>query len=383
MKNKLVISVLVVCLLWCAWYFDLMGQNTGHGVQYPVSQVLRMDLEEVVTSLGKLEPATYVDVGAQISGQIIKLHVALGDYVKKDDLLAEIDPRSFIAMVEADKATLANLEAALAERRAVLIQSQRNFERYSSLKQQKVASDFDALSYETAYQVAEAQVAAVEAQIRQAQATLENDELNLSYCRIYAPMSGTVVSLPVKEGETLNNKQSTPTLMRIAELEVMTVWAAVSEADINKVSPGMEVYFSTIGNPMVRHYAKVEKIHPSYTEENDVILYDVTFNVNNPDGQFLPAMNTQVFFVRAQAKDVLAVPAEVLPSNLRNQPSAVLTVVKPGGALEERDVSFGVRTRNFIQVLSGLQEGDSVLKAASASELEAARHNSRYNAPKI
>ena len=367
MKRKPFILMGVGILVLAGVYFGFFHQAKAVAPPAAMYTVKRVDLEDVVTSLGKLEPANYVDVGAQVSGQLLVLHVELGDTVKKGDLLAEIDPRTHKAKVEADKATLANLEASLAERKSKLVQAQRNYKRDAALRKQNAASELAAQTSETEYKVAQAQVQAVEAQIRQATATLESNELNLSYTSIYAPISGTVVSLEVKEGQTLNANQTTPKLMRIAELEVMTVWASVSEADVNKIRPGMDVYFTTIGDVATRYYAKVQNILPSYTEENDVILYDVTFDVKNPDKVFLPAMNTQVFFVRSQAADALSLPAQVLPAGNRDAAKTVLTVVTPDKREEKREVTLGVRTRTAVQVLDGLSEGDQVKVVAAGA----------------
>lgn len=373
--RTLSIAVLAACIAVSGVYFGFFHQAKAGTPSFATVSVRRADLEDVVTALGKLEPATYVDVGAQVSGQLMKLHVDIGSVVKKGDLLAEIDPRSLLSKVEADKATLANLEATLAERKAKLAQAERNYKRDARLRKQNAASELSAQTSETEYKVLVAQVKAVDAQIRQAKATLDSDELNLSYAKIYAPIAGTVVSLSVKEGQTLNNNQTAPTLLRLAELEVMTVWASVSEADVNKILPGMDVYFTTIGDSATRYYTKVQKILPSYTEENDVIMYDVIFDVENPKGIFLPAMNTQVFFVRGQAKDALFLPAESLTSvpgrvggagGAGGGDSAQLTVLLPNGKQEVRTVTLGVRTRTAVQVVEGLAEGETIKVAASA-----------------
>ena len=362
-RNKYIIAAVTLALT-TGVYFGFFHHAKADAVPSALYTVSKADLEEVVTSLGKLEPATYVDVGAQVSGQIQVLHVELGSEVKKGDLVAEIDPRTHLAKVEADKATLANLEASLAERKAGLVQARRNYQRDASLRKQNAASELSAQTSETEYLVAQAQVKAVEAQIDQAKATLASNELNLSYTKIYAPISGTIVTLDVKEGQTLNANQTAPQLMRIAVLETMTVWASVSEADVAKLTPDMDVYFTTIGDTATRYYAKVQKILPSYTEENDVILYDVTFDVANPEKVFLPAMNTQVFFVRSQAKGVLSLPIQVLPAGNREAKSAKLTVMADAGKgktrEEVRDVIFGVRTRTAVEITEGLKEGDTV-----------------------
>lgn len=362
--RKPLIIAFLACVALAGLYFVLFGSSKAVATVDARFTVQRMDLEDVVSSLGKLEPATYVDVGAQISGQLLQIHVELGSVVQKGDLLAEIDPRTHAAKVEADKANLAQLEANLAERRANLVQAERNYKRDKALFEQNATSEMNMHDSQTAYEVCKAQVASIQAQIRQARASLESDELNLSYCKIYAPISGTVVTLDVKEGQTINSSQTAPTLLRIAELNIMTVWASVSEADISKLYPGMDVYFTTIGDSSTRYYAKVDKIHPSYTEENDVILYDVVFDVENPDGIFLPAMNTQVFFIRAQAKDVLGIPLAMLPNSQRAASEARLSVVLPDGKQEIRKVQLGVRTRTAVEVLSGLNEGEVIAQTS-------------------
>jgi macrolide-specific efflux system membrane fusion protein len=148
--------------------------------------------------------------------------------------------------------------------------------------------------------------------------------------------------------------------MRIADLEVMTVWASVSEADVNKLFLGMGVYFTTIGDTATRYYATVQNILPSYTRENDVILYHVTFDVKNPDRMFFPAMNAQVFFVVAQAKGVLTLPVQVLPEGRRDSVNAPLIVITPNRREEQREVTFGMRTRTTVEVVAGLEEGDTI-----------------------
>ena len=364
-KRTRYIAAFTAVFVACSVYFGFFHQARPKTPAFGRTVVQRGNLEDVVTALGKLEPATYVDVGAQVSGQLVKLHVDIGNTVKKGELLAEIDPRTMLARVEADKATLAQLEASLAERNANLAQAQRNYTRDARLRKQNAASELAAQTSETQYKVTQAQVKATEAQIRQARATLESDELNLSYAQIYAPISGTVVSLEVQAGQTLNSNQTAPKLMRIADLQLMTVWASVSEADVGKIHPGMDVYFTTIGDSATRYRASVNKILPSYTKENDVIMYNVVFDVQNPDGIFLPAMNTQVFFVRAQVANTLYLPVEALRPGAKSQTR--VTVLLPDGKEERREIALGVRTRTAVEVVSGLAEGEVVRLAPQAS----------------
>ncbi|MDR2726942.1 MAG: efflux RND transporter periplasmic adaptor subunit, partial [Deltaproteobacteria bacterium] len=130
----------------------------------------------------------------------------------------------------------------------------------------------------------------------------------------------------------------------------------------------MDVYFTTIGDSSTRHHATVQNILPSYTKENDVILYNVTFDVKNPDRIFLPAMNTQVFFVLSQAKGSLSLPVQVLPVSARDAKKAILTVVTANKREERREVVLGVRTRTTVEVLDGLKEGDAVKAAVEPAK---------------
>ena len=245
------------------------------------------------------------------------------------------------------------------------------------------------------------QIDAVKAQIQQTNSSLRGNEANLQYTRIHAPMSGTVVSLGAKQGQTLNANQSAPVVLRIADLSTMTVDAQVSEADVPKLALGMEVYFTTIGNQAKRWYGKLRQLNPTPQVVNNVVLYDALFEVPNADRALMTQMTAQVFFVTAQAKDAVLVPLAALrPERKGREPGqgqgarraaasgsaapsvaapaidprsqfangrAIVTVVHNGGTVQEREIRVGAMNRVSAQVLSGLQPGEQVVAGVRAA----------------
>src|SRR5262249_34081381 len=159
---------------------------------------------------------------------------------------------------------------------------------------------------------ARAQIDVFKAQIEQTQSTLRGDQANLSYTKIYAPMSGTVVAQSAKQGQTLNANQQAPVIVRIADLSTMTVQSQVSEADVASLKPGMPVYFTTLGDTGKRWSGTLRQITPTPETVNNVVLYDALFDVDNRDGALMTQMTAQVFFVSAQAKDAVVVPVGAL-----------------------------------------------------------------------
>ncbi|MCP8896930.1 efflux RND transporter periplasmic adaptor subunit [Shinella daejeonensis] len=322
--------------------------------------VVRGDIENAVTAVGMLEAVNSVDTGAQVSGQLKALHVEIGDQVARDELIAEIDPATIENRMEINRAELAYLQAQLASKRAQLTFKQANLERQRSLVAGNTAAQ-SALDQAVAdLSTAEADVQAVDAQIRKQQATLAGDEVDLGYTKIYAPMAGTIVDNPVKEGQTLNANQTAPTIVTIADLSTMTVRAEVSEADVGRLKVGMDAYFTLLGQPGKRFTGKLRQIQPLPTTENNVVLYNALFDVPNPDGELMMSMSAQVFFVEQAAQDVLLVPSGAIRAGGRDG-KAEVTVVSASGATETRSVETGIRNRVNTEIRSGLSEGERVV----------------------
>jgi macrolide-specific efflux system membrane fusion protein len=371
-----VVALLLVFTLWAALLRTVEHVETV--------AVTRGDVEASVTALGTLQPHSYVDIGAQASGEIRKLHVQAGDPVRKGQLLVEIDPSVQQAKVDVDRSTLDSLRAQLAGEYA-----QRDFARQQLQRQQRMMTDGstreqDLQAASAALRGTESAIGNLRAQIDGAQSTLKGDEAQLGYTRIYAPMAGTVVTLDAREGQTLNSTYQTPIIMRIADLSTMTVWTQVSEADVLHVKRGMPVYFTTLGSEERRWVSRVGQILPAppnpapsgESAQNaaqsgapatgKVVLYTALFDVANQDAQLMPQMSAQVFFVVAEARRVLSAPLAALtplPGDTNEYRARVLV----DGKLSERVVRTGVRDRLHAQVLSGLQQGDLLVTGITRS----------------
>ncbi|MBF0262667.1 MAG: efflux RND transporter periplasmic adaptor subunit [Magnetococcales bacterium] len=356
--KKMLILLLLAALGAGGWYAWSKRDGTDKTRQTTV-KVTRGDIEETTTALGTLQPLNYVDVGTQISGQLMKIHVALGDTVKAGELLAEIDPTLFITKVESDRAQLQMFEAQLAERKAQHALAKAQYDRQKSMLAANATSQDAHQSAEATLKGSAAQIAQITAQLRQTEFSLKANETNLAFTRILAPMTGTVVTLPARQGQTLIAAQQAPLLLRIADLATMTVWTQVSEADITRLKLGMDAWFTTLGLPDKRHYGKLRQILPSPDVVNSVVLYNALFDVENPNLDLGIQMSAQVSFVHAVAKDALLLPVTAL--TIKAKPDEATVRLLQNGQVSTRKVTLGVKNRLQAQILSGLEEGDEVL----------------------
>lgn len=339
-----------------AWWQWSGPAETAAAMQ--TAEVVRGDVADSVSALGNLQPRDYVDLGAQVSGQLKTIHVEVGQQVKKGDLLAEIDPVVLNAKVEAGRASLASQKAQLIDKEAQRDLANQTLERQRRLVATKAVSDAAFESAEAAARSAEAQVAMLRAQIEQTESTLRGDEATLGYTKIYAPMDGTVATINVREGQTLNTNQSAPIVMRVADLSTMTVWTQVSEADVPRLKLGMRAEFTTLGSGQRRWTGTLRQILPTPEVVNNVVLYTALFDVANPERELMTQMSAQVFFIVAEAKDVLTVPAAALRTR---RDGGTFVEVQTALGSEEREVEAGVRTRVLAEIRSGLEEGETVV----------------------
>ena len=324
------------------------------------------DIENTVSALGKIGPKTYVDVGAQLSGQLEHLHVDVGDRVEQGALLAEIDPRIYESQVEGNRARVDSLKAQLSERQASLELAKATHTRNQSVAERGLIAREVLDTSAASLKQAQAQIVSLHAQLKEAQSTLDGNIANLSYSRIYAPIAGTVVSLTALEGQTLNANQTAPTILRIADLDTMTVTAQVAEADIVRIQNDMAAYFSTLGQPDRRWQGVVRQIQPTPDIVNEVVLYKVLIDVDNSDGALLPDMTAQVFFTVSEARGVVTVPIAAVFSPPQANGASFVRVPGPQGT-PPRPVQTGLRDREKVEILSGLSAGDTVLLPQTAA----------------
>lgn len=358
---KTSIILLVAMAMAVVW---VGSRLTGSDAQpeFQTIVVARGDIEDTIGSLGTLEPKDYVDVGTQVSGQLERLYVDIGDQVEKGQLLAEIDPAVYESRVRSSRATLNNLRAQLSLQQSEQKLAERRLQRNRNLYAERAVSEDVLLASETEVQSNMSRIRALQAQIDAAEATLDGDVANLGYTKIYAPMSGTVVDSLAIQGQTINASQTAPTIVRIANLDVMTVRAQVSEADVVRITEGMPVYFTTLGMPERRWRATVRKVLPTPEVLNNVVLFNVLIDVDNQDRALMTSMTAQVFFLLAEARNVLVVPAEAvsLGRDENGRPVSQVQVITARG-IQARPVEVGVRSRTEVEIRSGLDEGQEIV----------------------
>ena len=331
---KAAAAVVVVIAAVAAWYFT-RGSEEQAADEPLLARAEIGSIENTIASSGTLKPSHFIDVGAQVSGMLQKLHVEVGDVVTGGQLLAEIDARVQEAKVQASRASIAAQEAQLEARRAALDLAKANAARQERLNAANATSK---LEYDTSVNnlaAAQSSLEQLQKQIEQSKATLTSDETQLEFAKIFAPAAGTVVSIEMNEGRTLNANQQAPTILRIADLSTMTVEAEISEADIGTVKAGMPVYFTTLGSGDRRWYGTLRQILPTPTVTNNVVLYTGLFDVENTDGALFSEMTAQVYFITAAANNVLTVPVGALTFGQPSAPPVAAAAPGAGGSADQ------------------------------------------------
>lgn len=272
-----------------------------------------------------------VSVGAQVSGQVKKMYVQLGDQVKQGQLIAQIDSIRQENELKTAKANIQNQQAQLAVQQANLAKVEAEYKRQQAMFSQDATSRAELETALANFKTAQAQIAAINAQIEQSRLTLATAQENLGYTSIIAPMDGTVVAIVTEEGQTVNANQTAPTIVKLAKLDTMTIKAQISEADVMKVEKGQTVYFTTLGNSEKKHYAQLRQVEPapnsintettntSSSSSSTAVYYNALFDVPNEDGKLRIDMTAQVYIVLAEAKNVLTIPAAAIQTKRSNK----------------------------------------------------------------
>lgn len=297
----------------------------------------KRDLQQNVLATGQLDAVRKVDVGAQVSGQLEKLYVEIGDKVKKGQLLGVIDPQQAQNSIREGEATLRELHAQLLQAQA----------------EQQLA-------------VKKAQVGTINAQIARNQASLDTAKINLAYTRIEAPMDGDVVQITTLQGQTVIAAQQAPNILTLADLGTMLVKAQVSEADVINLKPGQKAWFTVLGDPTRRFDGVLKDIQPTPEKVNNAIFYYARFEVPNPERLLRLQMTAQVHIQLAGVEQALVIPLAALGDQIADNRYHV-SVLKQGKE-EKREVAIGLRNNIDVQILSGLEAGDEVIVSRGGVE---------------
>ncbi|MGL3044115.1 MacA family efflux pump subunit [Acinetobacter pecorum] len=323
----IMVAVIAIALIAAGWYFLKPKEQPP---QYITAEVTVGDIESSVLATGILEATKMVSVGAQVSGQVKKMYVQLGDQVKQGQLIAQIDSVRQENELKTAEASIKNQMAQLAVRQANLAKVEAEYKRQQAMYAQDATSRSELESALANYKTAQADITAINAQIEQSRLTLATAKEDLGYTQIVAPMDGTIVAIVTEEGQTVNANQSAPTIVKLAQLDTMTIKAEISEADVMKVHKGQTVYFTTLGNTDKKIYAKLRQVEPapnsintdnntSSSTSGSAVYYNALFDVPNEDGKLRIDMTAQVYIILDEARNVLTIPAAAIQSSNRPQ----------------------------------------------------------------
>ena len=374
MKRRSVWAMAALVII-CAGVFGYRWAFGKAKVVYATVLVERGDVESTVVAAGVVQPYKYVDVGAQTSGMLKTLKVIRGDQVVADQLLAEIDPTLADTALTSANEALRNMTAQRAVKQAQLVLTKAEQTRTDKLYSEQLISTNDRDITRASYQAAFADAASLSAQMKQATAAVDTAKANVGYTKITAPMAGEVVSISLLEGQTLNANQSAPNILRIGDISTVTIWAQVSEADIVRVKAGQDVYFTILGDSR-RWTGKIRQVLPTPELINNVVFYDVLFDIPNPERELKIQMTAQVFIVLAQAKGILMIPTAAI-GNAGEGSTVQIQVLKADGKMESRTIKIGIKSEIMAEVKDGLLEKEQVVirgvtvKGATKSALSA------------
>lgn len=378
MKKRFFILLGLAVAAGAAYYF--FSSNSKQEITYLTESVTRGNVEKTVVASGSVESVNEVDVGAQASGKITKLYVKLGQEIKKGEMIADIDSTTQINTLNTKKAALVSYQAQLKAKKTAYDVALSSYNRLSKLYTQKATSLDSLNTAKSTLDNAKAEMEAIEANIKQAEIEVNTAETNVGYTKITAPMDGTVISVPVSEGQTVNANQTTPTIVTIADLSKMKIKPEISEGDITKVKAGQEVSFTILSDSQTVYHSVIDSVDPANTTTSDssstsslssssssttsAIYYYANVLIDNPDRTLRIGMTTENNIKIANAKDVLLI------SNMAIQKrdgKSFVNVLNDKNQPEPREVEIGVQNDFKTEIKSGLNEGEKVIVSQVAN----------------
>ena len=370
----------LVILAGLGWY-GYQKMQPKNEATFITEEVKRGKIAQTVSATGEIAATNLVDVGAQVSGQIKKMHVKIGDVVKEGDLIAEIDNVTQVNEVNTRKAQLQTYQAQLESAQVALKIAQRKYSRYKSLASADAVSKEEFEATEDSLATNRAKIKELQSSIRQTQIAINTAEKDLGYTRITAPSAGTVVSLVVEQGQTINASQTSPTVVQIADLTSMTNKMQIAEGDATKVKAGQTVNFTILSEPDTPISAKLDSIDPglttmsqgSYSKSTDTtsnaIYYYARATVPNPEGKLAIGMTTQNTVEIASADNVLMVPTVAIKTK---DGKKFVRVLGANNQAVDKEIQTGLKDSMNTEVKSGLNEGDKVVMSEMGADEKAA-----------
>ena len=378
MKKRFFILLGLLLAAGAAYYF--FSSNSKQETTYLTESVTRGNVEKTVIASGSVESVNEVNVGAQASGKITKLYVKLGQEIKKGEMIADIDSTTQVNTLNTKKAALVSYQAQLKAKKTTYDVALSSYNRLSKLYTQRATSLDSVNTAKSTLDNAKAEMEAIEANIKQAEIEVNTAETNVGYTKITAPMDGTVISVPVSEGQTVNANQTTPTIVTIADLSKMKIKPEISEGDITKVKAGQEVSFTILSDSQTVYHSVIDSVDPANTTTSDssstsslssssssttsAIYYYANVLIDNPDRTLRIGMTTENNIKIANAKDVLLV------SNMAIQKrdgKSFVNVLNDKNQPEPREVEIGVQNDFKTEIKSGLNEGEKVIVSQVAN----------------
>ncbi len=367
---KLLVLALMIA---AAWWVKARYFTKPPVPPYRIAKVEKGDIADLVEASGPINPVNTTQIGALVSGEILKIYVDYNSEVKKGDLMAIIDQTQILASLEEARASLSSAKESLASAKKAYELAKLNYQRYQELYKKEYVSKVALEEYELSYVNAKSALNAAQASVVRAQSNVDTAEKNLSNTQIVSPIDGVVLTRKVSEGQTITAGFSTPELFVVAQdMTKMQIEAKVSEADIVKIKPGQNVTFTLDGYMGEKFSGTVRQVRTNYVDTSSSsnasssTSYTVIVDVDNSDLRLKPGMTATLTIYTQDKKGVLLVPNEALrfsPSfNKQTYENTGVWKVQRGQEPKRVDVTIGIIATKNTEIVSGeLQEGDRII----------------------
>ncbi len=310
------IVLVVVLVLLVGGFFGYRSMAAGKkptGANYVTAAIERGDLKETVTATGTLNPVDSVEIGAEVSGRVVKVSFDVNDLVKEGDVLCEIDPETLQARVDQSNAGMTSARAAYSSAKATLDDADVKVKRARDMYAKGLLSSQDLETAEATYAKAKAALSSARAQEVSARADLKTSNTQLSKTIIRSPISGIVLDRTVEPGQTVTSGLQTPVLFTLArDLTKLELDVDVDEADVGRVQQGQVATFEVDAYPDKEFAAKLTKLHSMPKTATNVVTYTAELSVDNGERLLRPGMTATASIVTSERKDVLVVPNAAL-----------------------------------------------------------------------